>query len=339
MAARRTPPKKGGHKKAWLQSWSVMPDARKRSGLKDRRFPAICLDDPVVRFFWNEEPDEATLAALERLASDTSYVGHSASLTRCRFLAQDAPEDGALQPARRRVYPGRLEELSAAWGRFKKSADKKDRPNPGASVPEDHEIQQPRNNVFSDRWLILEHVDGIMPDIRAAAIVARGIRAALMSGYGKLAKSIPACVSGHETDGNPTRSPHLAITPLAFTSFPYADGRVLGFALIPPTEDALLEDEDFRKVLRKIAPLDDHYGRRILEVKSPEGSTPDRAFALKLSPTLEAPPGRRSLDPRLYTRSARRFATMTPIVLDRYLKKQGEARIELPCPIILLGNL
>lgn len=303
----------------------VIPMSRNR---QPRRFPASRPHDPIVRYYWKEEPDEKMLASLERLARDTAYVGHSASLTRCRFLVEDAPQDDNLQPARRGVYLGRLKELSAAWDRFRKSADKKDRPNPGDPVLEERTTPQVRSNVFSDRWLILEHVDGVMPDIRAAAIVARGIRVALMSGYGQLDKPIPACVSGHEADGIPTHAPHSAIVPLAFAGFPYADGRVLGFALIPPTEGTLFEDEDFCKVLRKLAPLDDQYGRRILEVKSPEGTAPYQSFALKLSPTFEAPPGRRSLDPRLYTCSARRFATVTPIVLDRYLKKQGEARIE-----------
>lgn len=322
------PPKKGGHKNLWQQSWSVMPDARKRFGLKDRRFPAICLDDSVVRFFWSEEPNEAILTALKRLASDTSYVGHSASLTRCRFSLGDLKQADALQPVRRRIYPGRLEELNAAWQRFQKSADKKDRPSPGSLVQEKLVASQKRDNIFSDRWLILEHVDGVMPDIRATAIVARRIRTALMSGYGQIGEQIPACVSGHGTDGSPTKAPHLAIAPLTFSGFPYADGRVLGFALIPPTDSHLLENATFLKVLRQLANLDDHYGRRILEVKSAEGAAADQAFMLKLSPTFEAPSGRRSLDPELYIRRARRFATVTPVVLDRYLKKRGEARLD-----------
>jgi CRISPR-associated protein Csb2 len=293
-----------------------------------RRFPASRPYDPVVRYFWREKPNEKTFVSLERLARDTAYVGHSASLTRCRFFLNNVPENAAVRTARRRVYPGRLKELSEAWGRFQKSADKKDRPNFGVPVLKERASIRMRHNVFSDRWLILECADGVMPDIRAAAIVTRGIRRALMSGYGQLGKSIPTCISGHETDGSPACAPHLAVVPLAFTGFPYADGRMLGFALIPPSEDALFEDEDFRKVLRKLAPLDDHYGRRILEAKSPEGAAPDQAFALKLSPTFEAPPDRRSLDPRLYTRSGRQFATVTPIALDRYLKKRGEVRLE-----------
>ena len=80
------PPEKGGHKKLWLQAWNVMPNQRKRSGLKERSFPAARPHDPIVRLLWPEaEPDEATLSALQFIARDTAYVGHSTSLTRCHF--------------------------------------------------------------------------------------------------------------------------------------------------------------------------------------------------------------------------------------------------------------
>lgn len=74
--------------------------------------------------------------------------------------------------------------------------------------------------------------------------------------------------------------------------------------------------------------MDTDSSRRILEVMSARGATPDQAFALKFSLSFEAPSGRSSLAPALYLRPARRFATVTPIVLDRFLKKQGEARQE-----------
>lgn len=322
----KRPPKEGGHKKLWQAAWSVMPDERKRSGLKERLFPAARPHDPVIRYFWNEEPEESTLNALDQLARDTAYVGHSASLTRCRFMRSESAAETAQEP-KRRIYKGRLQELSESYMRFLQSANKKDRPRPGDPMTAKPQTTEPRRSVFLDRWLILEHIGGEMPDARAAAIVARGIRTALMSGYGQVNAAVPAWVSGHESDGKPAREePHMAVVPLSFTGFPHADGRVLGFALVPPSNSDLLEDETFRKVLRTLAPLNDVYGRRVLEVKSAQGAAANQAFALKFSPSFEVSPGRRSLDPALYIRAARRFATVTPIVLDRFLKKQGEAR-------------
>ena len=84
-----------------------------------------------MRFVWRDvEADGETMAALNALAADTPYIGHSTSLTRCRFRIDGAPERTAAP--RRRVYPGRLAELERAYrdGR---------RPSPG----EMYALQQP----------------------------------------------------------------------------------------------------------------------------------------------------------------------------------------------------
>lgn len=303
----------------------VMPALRSR---QPRRFPGTRPQRPLVRHLWEAEPDESTLAALDRLARDTSYVGHSASLTRCRFTLIDAVVPESLAETKRTIYTGRLDELRAAHARFHKSGDRKDRPSPGAPVLPRPAAQAARRNVFAARWLVLEHLGGTMPDLRACAPVARGIRKALMSGYGRLGEAVPGSVSGHEPDGSPALAPHLAIVPLAFAGFPHADGRVLGFALVPPVAHDLLRDERFLDVLRALAARDGRSGRRVIEVKSAAGTAPGSAFALSLSPTFEPAAGRRSLDPAPYTTRARTFATVTPIVLDRHLKRQGAARDE-----------
>lgn len=303
----------------------VLPALRSR---QPRRFPAARPQWPVVRHVWHAAPDAQVLAALVRLARDTSYLGHSSSLTRCRFAVAEAEVPGSLAPARRRIYRGRLDELRAAHARFQISADRKDRPAPGAPTPAPELPTPISRSAFASRWLVLEHLDGTMPDLRASALVARAIRKTLMSGYGQLGEPVPAFISGHEPDGSPTSAPHIAIVPLAFVGSPYADGRVLGFALVSPAAHDLLRDELFLRVLRKVAPQVVSLGRRVIEVRSPAGTGADAGFALALSPTFEPGDGRRSLDPAPYVASASAFATVTPIVLDRHLKRQGAARDE-----------
>jgi CRISPR-associated protein Csb2 len=324
------PPEKGGHKKLWLQAWNVMPDQRKRSGLKERIFPATRPRDPIMRLCWlGVEPDQATLSALRVLAQDTAYIGHSTSFTRCRFVVgQEALDFNAGRLPERAIYAGRLNELCEAHARFEKSADKKDRPKKGARVAPEPKPRQKRSNLFGDRWLILEHVAGEMPDVRACAVVAKTLRDALLSGYQRigLEHEIPEVVSGHTADGGPSRAAHLAIIPLPFAGFPYADGHVMGFALVPPKASAILEDETFRKALRGLAQVDEGRGRRILNLTPAQGA--DSAFSIDLSPTFEPPTGKRSLDPRFYTLPAHIFATVTPVALDRHLKEKGEARVE-----------
>src|SRR5206468_12235118 len=134
-------------------------------------------------------------------------------------------------------------------------------------------------------------IAGGMPDLRACAAVAKTIRDTLLSGYQRigLGNEIPEVISGHAPDASPSSSPHVAIVPLAFAGFAYADGHVMGFALVPPRDSSILEDEAFRKALRTLAPIDEGRGRRVLTVKTKEGTPSDRAFSIDLSPTFEAP--------------------------------------------------
>src|SRR5579885_412162 len=223
---------------------NVFPALRNRHE-REFGFPAARPHDPVIRLCWpHAKPDNATLAALQALAHDTAYVGHSTSLTRCRFVVDPTVEPQPAKAPRRSVYNGRFDELRAAYERFEKSADRKDRPQKGMRVPPEPVARVQRSILFDGggRWLILEHVEGDMPDIRACALVARTVRDTLLSGYRQigLGEDIPEAISGHARDGSPSQKPHLAIIPLAFAGFPYADGHVMGFALVPPAGTNIL---------------------------------------------------------------------------------------------------
>jgi CRISPR-associated protein Csb2 len=176
--------------------------------------------------------------------------------------------------------------------------------------------------VFADRWLVLEHLSGEMPDLRAAALVAKALRCALMSGYKQrgLAEAIPPVVSGHSPDGSPTPAPHLAIVPLAFLGSQFADGRVLGFALVAPDRGELLDDEGFRSAVRAVAAWNKDDERRALRLTA-------HGFDIALTPS----PRRElvSLDPAPYVTVATTWATCTPIVLDRHLKAKRNRERDL----------
>ncbi|MDA8344048.1 MAG: type I-U CRISPR-associated protein Csb2 [Thermaerobacter sp.] len=299
----------------------VFPGMRRR---QPRSFPAACPEDPVVHLFWPDtDVDDATFSALDALAVDTAYVGHSASLTRCKFRRSDAcTPPKACRNAVRAVYPGRFAELQAA---FKAGR----RPNPGAVIaPVPRSPIEAPGTIFSTDWLLLEHVDGEMPDLRAAAMVAKAIRDKLVSAYEEigLRGQVPETVSGLTSEGTPLRAPHLAIVPLSFTGFPHSDGRVLGFGLVPPRGNWILKDANFLSAFRHLAPLDSEVGRRILRIDGAERGGP--GFTIGLAPTSD--PSLSSLNPTLYItlngHPTRTFATVTPIVLDRHLKEHGAER-------------
>ena len=291
----------------------IMPRSRPR---QPRRFPVARLDDPVMALVWAADPTPELLAALDALARDVGYFGHSASLVRCRFLARSAPvSKHPAAAARRQVYPGRLQELRRAY-RINPA-----RPVilPGATVLS---APAPAPTPRDAGWLVLEVIGGIAPDIRAAALVGRMLRRALMSGYRGIgmADEIPEVVSGHTPDGKQTRAPHLGIVPMAFAGFPHADGRLFGFALVPSGQTALRDVPGLQAAFEKIAPYDHGTERRVLDLKCVPQHKP-----LQLTPAGVAT--KRSLDPWPYLQRARCWASVTPIVLDRHLKRYDEAKI------------
>ena len=291
----------------------VMPDARPRH---PRRFPVARPDDPVMAIVWPEDPDLDVYKSLDGVARDVGYLGHSASLVRCRFLRVDSakpPHPGA--PARRRIYPGRLAELEAAH----RANPVRPVIRPGASAS----MVTPESRLESPtEWLVLEAVEGETPDLRAAALVCRALRRALMSGYRHVAMgdAIPEIVSGHTADRSPTRQPHLAVVPLAFAGYPHADGRVFGFALVPPAGTDLRTVPGFVQAFEEVAPYDPGRERRVLKL---EGAPLNKPLHL-------APAGVtaiRSLSPEPYVEPAQVWASVTPIVLDRHLKRNDDAEI------------
>ena len=237
----------------------VMPGSRTR---QPRRFPVARLEDPVMAMVWAADPEPKVLAALDALARDVGYIGHSASLVRCRFLSPSSPAPKHVTAlAARQVYPGRFAELRRAY-RLKPA-----RPVilPGAVVPPQPAAPAPAQ---AD-WLVLQAIGGSVPDIPAAALVAGTLRRRLMGGYRGIgmADEIPEAVSGHTPDGSPTRASHLAIAPLAFAGYPHADGRVFGFALIPSAQMVLRDVPGLRAAFEKVAPYDSGAERRVLELR------------------------------------------------------------------------
>ncbi len=292
----------------------VLPEYRQR---QPRRFPVARPDDPSMELAWPKVPDAATFDALNALASCVGYVGHSGSLTRCRFIVGDTLQsERKTMPARRRVYPGRLRELEEAHHA------RPERPaiRPGAPIFAEH-APSPE---LPTEWLILEAVGGEVPDIRASALVGRLLRQALMAGYRRagLGGEIPEIVSGHAFDRTPTQLPHLSIAPMAFVDSPHADGRVFGFAVIPPSGKMLLQIEGFRTAFETVAPYRANEQRRVLTLRGSPLRKP-----LHLAPTAIDGNNRRSLHAKPYLEESAQWASVTPIVLDRHLRRKDGAEV------------
>ncbi|MDE0210580.1 MAG: type I-U CRISPR-associated protein Csb2 [Boseongicola sp.] len=166
------PPNDSRASKAMKTYLKVLPDRRPR---QPRRFPATRPDDPKVELVWADAPDAGTVDALNAIAGCVGYLGHSASLARCRFVSGGTGESHlGQQRARRRVYPGRLIELEEAH----RARPSRPEIRPGAPAFAEH---APLPEAATE-WLVLEAVSGEVPDIRASALVGPQLRQALFGG-------------------------------------------------------------------------------------------------------------------------------------------------------------
>lgn len=289
----------------------VLPQQRPR---QPRTFPAARPYDSVMSFVWGVEPDADRLASLDAIARDVSYIGHPASLVRCRFRSGHPSGQHPAATSRDRVYKGRLSELVRAH------AANPIRPNI-PSTASNFELADPDSET-SVSFLVLEVIRGEVPDIRASALVCREIRRTLMSGYRRVfgAEHIPEIVSGHSSDGQPTRVPHLMIAPMAFVGHKHADGRVFGFVLIPPKSSDLLNSDQFKKAFKAVAKYDEGEERLILKLFN-------KILRVSISLAPANAETKKSLSFVPYWKSARIWASVTPIVLDRHLKRHDEEEV------------
>ena len=311
----------------------VLPDRRPR---RPRRFPAVTLDPdagPHLRLYWSETPSREHLAALIGLAGRTSYVGHSSSLVRCRFTETgEAPE--GLKSAQRARYRGRFDELVRLHKRHVRGrGDPRARPRPSTKAGTVEETAT-RTSVFATRpedWVILKHAGGERPDIRATAFVADALRCALMEAWTQAnGGAAPSFISGHETDGSPTRDPHVAIVPMAHAGLPFSEGQMMGLAIVSPQDvverwskpgpQAYEERQAFLRAVEALG--DDKEDGRILALAPRRGRGEKPAWQWRLRAARSR---RKSLDPTRYLETSCVWASVTPVLLDRHLKESGEA--------------
>jgi CRISPR-associated protein Csb2 len=285
-------------------SFDVLPSRRRR---QERYFPTTRPENSVVKLVWRAEPEKGVLSALEALAHDTSYVGHSTSLTRCHFTEE--PIDlRAGQAALRTVYPGRLADLE----RWFKSGQ---RPSPGEVVlaASYTEAAPATGSVFSRDWVVLAHAGGLRPDLLAAPLLARTIRDALMDAYTDLYHAIaPEWLSGHSADGKPSPELHAAFVPLANVGAERSDGDLKGFAIVLPRTVTV---DNLYALIGNLLNRNKNTGH--IALRSPQRGLVE-SWIVKPTTSDET---MFSLQSYRWVKKSRLWATVTPVVLDRYPKK------------------
>lgn len=336
----RSPMKKG---KALMPSGS-MPIGRDR---QPRQFPLALPETPFVHLLWKDAaPPHDVATALGGLAAKVTSVGHSASLVQM-WVSQEEPK--TLEPKLRelvpresgaqhrlRVFgPGRLRHLR---DRFATGL----RPTPslweGYGPPPQAVSRDPwPHSHFRSDLLILRQRKGRKFGIESTLILTEALRGAVMSGCPM--QPPPEWISGHQPDGRPSQRErgHIAFLPLPFVGRKHATGHLLGLALAVP------EDIPDAEQAACFAPLFFNLDPETGEYK------PFKLWVGKFGEMeLQVDEGseeRQALRSETWTRPAKRWATVTPIALDRHAKSSqgtdeiaasiadGCVRVGLPRPI------
>ena len=287
----------------YVKKSDYLPAVRNK---QPRWFPAQSPSDAVAHFIWpRSEPDGETSSRLDELASRTAYLGRSCSVVRVR-VAADAPTPNYEPSAQgaeifRVPNAGRLKELEQLF-----AADQ--RPTPGAQVRYRNIGVRPTIKLETtfDQMAIFRKVSGSDLPIEASVTLTAAVRVALMANAGKEGTLTPL-LHGH--DG----TPHCAIAALPFVGRKYADGHLMGFAVILPRQSGAAER---RAVLSACGDLSRN-GLHIPEIGDwriePEEGT-SLANTLRVS-TWIGP--------------ARTWRSVTPVLLDQFPKKNGRSTEEI----------
>lgn len=293
----------------------LLPDQRTRQG---RTFPSVTPVDPVFHLVWQDAaPSPGQRAALARVAERFVRLGHSSSLVSCS-LVDTAPAstwvpDQVGAEVMRVATSGQLERLDEEFARHQSTAPRvlpcSFQSYRHAGHGEAAQTPVPVGALGAD-WIVLRCVHGPRLPSSRAVEVATAVRGALMRYADQPPRPI---LSGHADDGAAANTPHLAIVPLPYVGSRYADGRIMGVALVLPRQVAA---EDRRHVLRAVGRWE-----QSMQV-SPDETTPwlelqlGRAGVLQVERVL-AEDERQQLRPGTWCKPSHTWVTATPIALDR----------------------
>jgi CRISPR-associated protein Csb2 len=162
---------------------------------------------------------------------------------------------------------------------------------------------------FSRDILVLARQDGPSLGLESTALLTAALRGAIL----KACSPAPEWVSGHEENGAPLQRPHLAIAPFGYVGHTHADGHLLGFGCIFPRD--VLPHERGHALRNLLFSVDGEPREIELELGRLGKWTLRREE--RLTPPL-------ALQPDTWTHPSCLWASLTPVVLDRYPKTDRE---------------
>lgn len=285
------------------------------SGRVSRTFPTRVVGDEPVWFVWREaRPSAGRARALQRLAGELQYLGSSRSpVVGMTFVGEDdelpwqreagrEPRLQAFEPAGegdggrtlRIAYPGLTATLLG-------NRDSGSRAPLGASLaygfkrdPASARPSEEGRAAGPFATLSIKRRTGFGLTVSHAATLTEAFRAACLAVAGDDA---PAVLHGH--GGHP----HAAYLALPNVGGKYSDGVVLGLGVAIPGTSSEQEREAIRAAVAGVERLSIERGALRWQLEEPRAG--DVPWALQ---------------PQRWTGPARRWSTVTPVILDRYPK-------------------
>ncbi|MGH3693182.1 MAG: type I-G CRISPR-associated protein Csb2 [Pseudonocardiaceae bacterium] len=171
------------------------------------------------------------------------------------------------------------------------------------------EVSSPHGEMLAFAMPRDARVDGLQ-----AGMVTSRLRTAVMSRAGEVTGgTLPPAVSGHGAD----TIPHVAYLPLLDVAHAHARGHLVGVGIALPVE----QPETRTAVLRGLPP------GRSLTLRLPFGELSLEPASQRLA-AMDDPTHSR-LSSAYWTRSSRRWASVTPIVLDRFPRRLTDIAAEV----------
>jgi CRISPR-associated protein Csb2 len=183
--------------------------------------------------------------------------------------------------------------------------------------------EKPLRGFFDkEHVVVLGMVKGERLGLESTLQLTGALRNAAMNAAGV---SLPELLSGHTADGHPSRKPHVAFFPLPFVDAEHADGHVLGLAIAIPREAD--RDAEVRRALGALLFREGGEDRMIHLWKSPgKDAGGAKVWDWRLQRSARDEP-RAALRLQPWTRASRFWASVTPIVLHHYPKKNREGSV------------
>jgi CRISPR-associated protein Csb2 len=306
---------------------------------RERTFPTVIPFVPTVYLIWRDAiPPEDYLKALLKMGDRVCYLGHSSSFVVLRFDEAEPQTSGlnCYVPSvdgdvtLRVPRQGLLVELERDFSyRGEEKVQLPCEQLPYRISSQQKSIDRPVRSIFDSNLIVFRGISGTQPLLTATFRVTSALRGALNSKSYAAGLKIPEIVSGHRPDGSATKKPHVAIIPLPDVGYWYSSGSLKGVAFVLPTGLAQKEEDEVFDAINSIGEevrlRMGRFGEWVLRRSLFDGDF-------------------KSLAPETWVGPSEKWATVTPIVLDRFPKrlyseesieiiKQSCTRIGLPQPL------